>query len=327
MYAEKIIIFFKWPDKCQNILKFLRSLVIFDRTYCCACLWLCPKTVKSIILYTGFHVYKLHVYVHWLMTEYSTLNNQFKNHFLVHLSSCSNSMSLSNYLSQSLRANSSSSDDESVSPLADCLGLYVFLSLWFTLLVVAQSDHQASIVLSDKRSLSSGPSTLTSSRSLNVEVLSRVCLSVLITFNVENMLSTWPLEKGKLNIRWQSRRTFFHLLESGETCSLYQTFWWGASCWQTFTFLHNQQPLQFHREWRTSSFLLSQVELWKLKRYSPLLTWFPPKCLFHPHCLTHQCQCCLTLLVIPEYQWRSEYCISTFFFYIWPLKPVSHSEV
>ena len=217
------------------------------------------------------------------MTGYSILNKQFKSHFLVHLSLCSNSMSLSNHLSQSLRANFSSSDDESVSPLADCVGLYVFLALWFTLLVVAQSDHQASITLSGKKSLSSDPSTLTSSRSPSVEVLSRVRLSVLSTFSVENMLSTRPLEKGKLNIRWQSRRTFFHLLESGETCSLYQTLQWGILSTERSTsckVLHSQQPLQFHREWRTNSFLLSQVELWKLKRYSPLLTWFPPKCLF-----------------------------------------------
>ena len=191
--------------------KFLRSLVIFDRTLWCACLWLYLKTVKSIIWYTGFHVYKLHVHIHWLMTGYSTMNKQFKNHFLVHLSSCSNSMSLSNHLSQSLRANSSSSDDESVSPLADCLGLYVFLALWFTLLVVAQSDHQASIALSGEKSLISGPSTLTSSRSPRVELLSRVRLSVLIIFSVENMLSTQPLEKRKTKYKMTEQKNILPL--------------------------------------------------------------------------------------------------------------------
>ena len=83
----------------------------------------------------------------------------------------------------------------------DCLGLYSLLALLFTLLVhvVAQSFHYISITLSGEKSLSSGPSTLISRRSHRVDVWSLVRLSVLITFSVEKILSTRPLENGRLN--------------------------------------------------------------------------------------------------------------------------------
>ena len=51
-----------------------------------------------------------------------------------------------------------------------------------------------------------------------MDVWGLVCLSVLITFSVEKILSTRPLENGKLNKTWQIRRLFGHLLESGEVC-------------------------------------------------------------------------------------------------------------
>lgn len=71
-----------------------------------------------------------------------------------------------------------------MAPLVDYIGLYSF-----TLLVVAESFHHASIALSGEKSLSSGPSTLMSRRSLSVDVFRFVRLTVLITFSVEKILS------------------------------------------------------------------------------------------------------------------------------------------
>ena len=65
--------------------------------------------------------------------------------------------------------------------LADYLGLYSFLALWFIRLVIAQSFHHIAIALSGEKLLSSGPSTLISRRLLRVDLWSFVCLSWLIS--------------------------------------------------------------------------------------------------------------------------------------------------
>jgi len=55
--------------------------------------------------------------------------------------------------------------------------------------------------------------------------LRRVLFSVLLAFKIEKGLSTFAVEKGKLNKRLQMCSELGQLAELGKAWSLYQTFW------------------------------------------------------------------------------------------------------
>ena len=78
------------------------------------------------------------------------------------------------------------------------VNVYSFLGNWLTLRVVLQASHQSDTALSAENLARGGPSTFMSRRSDRVLDLRWVLFFVLITFIVENILSTWPLEKGIL---------------------------------------------------------------------------------------------------------------------------------
>ena len=104
------------------------------------------------------------------------------------------------------------------------LFLYFFLGFCRTRRVVEESFHHKSTDESEEKLLRGGPSVFISNKSSKVSELRLVLFSVLITFKIEKVLSTFAVEKGKLNKRLQMCSRFCQLPESGEACSLYQTF-------------------------------------------------------------------------------------------------------
>ena len=85
----------------------------------------------------------------------------------------------------------------------------------FTDLFYSHSTQRL-IAPSGEKDVRDGPSVWISKRSDSVSVCKVVLLSVLIIFIEENILSTCPLEKGKLKASWLSARIlilaiFLHL--------------------------------------------------------------------------------------------------------------------
>ena len=72
-----------------------------------------------------------------------------------------------------------------------------------------------------KKSTSDAPSVWISFKSDNVSVCMLALLSILITFIEEKILSTRPLETGKLNSKPHKSNTLDHFEGSSTTCNLY----------------------------------------------------------------------------------------------------------